>query len=113
MGSSLPRPGRADDLELTAPGWDRSAAIAAVDALHSQGTPVEAVHVVRTICGQAEYVLQQWHFERAPGESDGMAGEHSRNLAEEFIEAFTDPGDGTVTYVLFTTDESGRLHRAA
>ena len=112
VNSRAPRSGRGDPMELATPGWDRPGAIEALDALHGNGTRVEAVQAVRTICGHAEYVLQQWRFQPSPGEPDSLAGEHSHTMAEEFITGFSDPGDGTVTYVVYTLDETGRLQRA-
>ena len=94
------------------PGFVRGDAFTALEALRDSAVAVEAVDVVRVAYDRPEYVLQRWRCERGVGEPYARFCRRSHKLARDFLIAYPDSGDGSVLYVLFTTD-SGGVSRAA
>jgi hypothetical protein len=94
-------------------GLCRRDAFAALDDLHSTEHVVEAVHVMRTVGERPGYVVQRLSFDRGLDAPGMNPSESSIRRAEEFVDTFPDPGDGSVTYVLIIADPSGALRRAA
>lgn len=81
-------------------GLDRTGALAAVLALRSTGVPVGRCDIVKVAFGLPEYVCETRRFDRAIGEDQDHYCRRSLLQLEEHVRGFSDPGDGSVFYVI-------------
>ncbi len=94
-------------------GFSRRHALTALAGLRERHGSVEGVEVLHVLGDRSDYVLQTWRCE--PGIGESTLDFHARSvlLAEEFVDGYPDPGDGTVRYVLLRSSDPAPLERAA
>ena len=73
---------------------------------------LERVNVMHVLGDGPDYLLQTWRCEPAIGEASEAFGARAYLLAEDFLSAYPDPGDGSIRYVLFTSETSPALRAA-
>jgi len=96
---------RLDELGHDQPGFARGDAAVALEAMSSCAVAVEAIEVVRVTNDRPEYTIQRWRCERGMGEPPAQYCRRSLKLAEDFLAAYPDPGDGSIVYVLCPASE--------
>jgi len=81
-------------------GLDRNAALEAVISLRTSGIPVLRCDIVKMAYDLPEYLCDTRHFDRTVGEPLDLHCRRSLLQLEEHVRSFSDPGDGSILYVL-------------
>lgn len=89
-----------EDLDLGTQHLDRNAARRALEALSGSGVAVMGIDIIHAVGGRPLYPLQLWQCDQAMGEPDAAYCQRSQSLAQDFFNAYPDPCDGSIVYVV-------------
>lgn len=81
-------------------GLDRAGALAAVLALRASGIAVTRCDILKIAFDTPEYVCETRHFDRTIGEDPTLYCRRSVQMLEDHVRGFSDPGDGSILYVI-------------
>jgi hypothetical protein len=81
-------------------GFDRRAALEALELLSNVGAVVLGGDVLRRTAAGIEHTYDSWHFESSEDEEFGQASLESVAHSRRYILSYPDAGDGSILYHL-------------
>jgi hypothetical protein len=89
-----------DDLDLGTQHLDRNEARRAIEVLTRSGAAIVGIDIVHAVGGRPLYPLQWWQCDQVVGETAAAYCRRSGSLALGFFDVYSDPGDGSLVYVV-------------
>jgi hypothetical protein len=102
------------DVGVYEDAWTRRAARKVIEAIEGSNVAILGGEVLRRAAGCISYTYDNWDSHRAEREEFGAYAVRSRRETRAYIDAYPDPEDGTVLYVMVfaTEQELEKLEKA-